>query len=164
MLNSKQRFYFDANALWKYYHPGQAEKGSLGIRRFVAQAAIPILISPLTMLEVLGVLMKYRRQKVLKQRAVNKVADRLKHDAKPETRHRHFELIPMPKGIFHQAENIVLQYAKTFDIGSNDALHLAIVTQLRKEVFPEIVLVTSDNSMQRTCEKTGLTFYNPEYP
>lgn len=45
---TESRYYFDANALLKYYHPllkhHQEEMGILQIRRLVSRTAFPILI------------------------------------------------------------------------------------------------------------------------
>ena len=54
------QYYFDANALFKYY---QNEKGSLRIRRLVARTPHPILVSELTLLECFGIAVKRHRQK-----------------------------------------------------------------------------------------------------
>jgi PIN domain nuclease of toxin-antitoxin system len=56
MINdiATQKYYFDANALLKYY---QDEQGSLQIHRLVSNEK-PILVSPLTLVECVGVLMK----------------------------------------------------------------------------------------------------------
>jgi hypothetical protein len=62
--------------------------------------------------------------------------------------------------IFRMAENILLQHALTFDISSNDALHLAIVNKLQLQPTP--ILVTSDNSMQKVSELLSIPFYDPE--
>lgn len=160
-MSQKQRYYFDANALWKFYKPGREEKGSVCIRRLVSSVSVPILVSPLTVLELVGTLMRRRRQGILKQRSVNKVVSRLKQDIKLNTKIHHFELIAMPQGSFHTAEYILLQHAKTFAIGSNDALHLAIAAKLQAH-FPIVALVTSDNSMQKVCEKMQILFHDPE--
>jgi hypothetical protein len=51
-----------------------------------------------------------------------------------------------------------VQHAHTFAIGSNDALHLAILQQLPFKA----VMVTSDHSMQQVCERLQIPFYDPE--
>ncbi|MCK5521768.1 MAG: type II toxin-antitoxin system VapC family toxin [Thiomargarita sp.] len=119
------QYYFDANALFKYY---QDEKGSLRIRRLVARTPHPILVSELTLLECFGIAVKRHRQKRLKKKVIRKMLKHLRKDVCAQV--RPFTLIFMSDGLFHLAENILLQYALTFDIGSNDALHLAIVKKL----------------------------------
>jgi predicted nucleic acid-binding protein len=49
------RYYFDANALVKYY---REEQGSLQIKRLVSNSK-PILISPLTLVECVSVFMNF---------------------------------------------------------------------------------------------------------
>ncbi len=73
------RYYFDANALFKYY---QYEKGHLKIRRLVALAPTPVLVSQLTLLECFGVAVKRYRKKLLKQKEVKKMFKHLRKDAK----------------------------------------------------------------------------------
>jgi hypothetical protein len=51
-----------------------------------------------------------------------------------------------------------LENAK-FAIGSNDALHLAIVKKLPLD---KVIMVTSDQSLQKVCEQTQVPFYDPE--
>ncbi len=157
----KQRYYFDANALWKFYRPGRKEDGSQRIRYLVSNEADPILVSPLTLLEFFGILMKYRRKRLLKSKAVRKLARLVRHDTGTDTKKRSFAKILMPDGSFRLAENTLLQYAYTSDISSNDALHLAIVKKLHTH-FPVIVLVTSDNSMKHICEKLEISCYDPQ--
>jgi hypothetical protein len=72
-----QRYYFDANALLKYY---QDEKGSLKIRRLVSNSSSPILISSLTVLECLTVVIKSYRQGVFKKKKAKNIINRLKRD------------------------------------------------------------------------------------
>ncbi len=149
------QYYFDANALFKYY---QDEKGSLRIRRLVARTPHPILVSELTLLECFSIAVKRYRQKHLKKKVVRNMLKHLRKDVCAPI--RPFNIILMPDGLFRLGENILLQYALTFDIGSNDALHLAIVKKLQLQPSP--ILVTSDNSMQKVCEQLSIPFYDPE--
>jgi len=159
MNNVNQRYYFDANALLKYY---QDEDGSLNIRRLISNTTTPILISPLTSLECLAVVMKSYRQGIFKRKMVNSIVYRLRRDkySENEKKKRLFQLVAIPEDTFSLAENILFQNALTFNIGSNDALHLAIVSKLQLQLSP--VLVTSDNSMQKVCERLSIPFYDPE--
>jgi predicted nucleic acid-binding protein len=155
------RYYFDTNALWKYYPPGWHEDGSLDIRRFVSNKSNPILVSPLTVVEFFGRLMKHRRQHHEKRKKIHKLALRLRRDTGTETKKRRFNIVPLPDGVFRLAETILLEHGYNFDIGSNDALHLAIAAKLQA-YFAAAVLVTSDNSMQKVCEKMQILFHDPE--
>jgi len=152
------QYYFDANALFKYY---QDEKGALKIRRLVTLAPNSVLVSQLSLLECFGIVVKRYRQKLLKRKNVKTMFKHLRKDARLNTQHRPFEIIEMPEGVFRMAENILLQHALTFDIGSNDALHIAIVKTLQSQSLSPI-LVTSDKSMQRVCERLSIAFYDPE--
>ena len=67
----------------------------------------------------------------------------------------------MPDRSFSLAQSILLQYACTYQIGSNDALHLAIMKRfdINENSF---IMVTSDNSMKKVCEKIRTRVYDPE--
>ncbi len=152
-------YYFDANALFKYYRD---QKGSLNIRRLVSNSTKPVLLSSLTLLECFGVVMKYYRKKYLKKKDVTKLFKRIRRDAGIiNTSTRPFRIIPMPDRTFSLAQSILLQYACTYQIGSNDALHLAIMKRfdINEKFF---IMVTSDNSMKRVCEKICTPIYDPE--
>ncbi|MDM8521917.1 type II toxin-antitoxin system VapC family toxin [Desulfococcaceae bacterium HSG8] len=153
-----QRHYFDANALFKYY---QDQKGSLNIRRLVSRSPKPVMVSSLTLLECFGVVVKYQRKRLLKQKDVNKVFKRIRRDAGKNTKIRPFEIIPMPDGVFRLAQSILLQHARIFQIGSNDALHLAIVKKSEPKAS-STVMVTSDNSMKNVCDRIQTPVYDPE--
>jgi predicted nucleic acid-binding protein len=159
MNNLEQNHYFDTNALFKYYHN---EKGSLRIRRLVSNASHPIIVSSLTVLECFGVIMEYYRRGNLKKKHVNDLYQRLDKDmGKNKDTNRPFQIIEMPDGVFQLAKNILFQYAYSFRVESNDALHLAIVKKLQTE-SSSITMITSDKSMQKVCEHLGIPFFNPE--
>lgn len=150
----EKKYYFDANALFKYY---RNEEGSLNIRRLVSNAK-PIYISPITWLECQSVLKKEQRQGQLKPRAVRQVWSRLRDDVSPSfTTSRPFCELPIPEGCFRQAGSFLLEYAGQFQFGANDALHVAIAYLLpNKSVF-----VTSDRSLTKVCHQIKLPCYDP---
>lgn len=153
----ENRYYFDANALFKYY---QDEKGDLKIRRLVSNASQPILVSSLTLLECLNVVMRCRRKNIFKNRRVNRIFKQLKKDARFNTAHQPFQIIPISEQVFPVAQNILFHHARIFQISSSDALHLAFIKQLPLDPSP--ILVTSDQSMQKVCEQLSISFYDPE--
>jgi hypothetical protein len=53
--------------------------------------------------------------------------------------------------IFPIAQNILFHHARSFQIGSMDALHLAIIQKIQLQT--STILVTSDKSMQQVCAK-----------
>lgn len=150
--------YFDANALLKRYLD---EVGSLNLRRMVANESNPILISSLTQLEVVGVLARQARIKQLNKRRLRRIIKRISRDIGTQPSLRPFHLIPFPTLPFKAAETILIQQASRFGIGTNDALHLAIMQDLAT-AYPDIVLVTSDQSMQNVCNQLRLAFTDPE--
>jgi hypothetical protein len=84
----------------------------------------------------------------------------LKREAGVNTTQRPFQIVPMSEEIFPVAENILFQHARTFQIGSIDALHLAIVKRL--SIHSSVTMVTSDQSMQKVCERLSIPVYDPE--
>lgn len=150
-----EKYYFDANALFKYYRD---EEGSLNVRRLVSNAK-PIYISPLTWLECQSVLKQKQRQGQLKPRAIRQVWNRLRDDvSQSSSTSRFFYELPIPDGCFRQAGNLLLEYAGQFSFSANDALHVAIACLLPdKPVF-----VTSDKSLKLLCNEIKLPCYDPE--
>jgi predicted nucleic acid-binding protein len=159
---TESRYYFDANALLKYYYPllkqHREEIGILQIRRLVSSSTSPILISPMTSLEVVGKLTQFFRQGLIKRKNLNTIITLLKKETGTKTTHRPFKIVDLPDNVFQLAETILLEHAK-FAIGSNDALHLAI---LQKLDLYQPIMVTSDKSLQRVCESIQMPFYDPE--
>ncbi|MEZ4671271.1 MAG: type II toxin-antitoxin system VapC family toxin [Anaerolineae bacterium] len=155
-------YYFDANALYKFYR-GQikGEKGSLNIRR-LASTSHPIQISPLTQLEYVSILMKDFRKGYLKKGDLQKLIKRLRRDVSIVGRGtaRPFYAVSVPDGTYKQAESILLVHGTKFSIGSNDALHLAFVKKYSAST--PITIVTSDQSMIYICKEIDVIHYDPE--
>jgi len=68
-------------------------------------------------------------------------------------------MVAMPDNANRLAEIILLEHVQ-FAISANDALHLAIVQSLPSQ--PATIMVTSDHSLQKVCERTQTSFYDPE--
>lgn len=152
-------FYLDTNAFFKYYY--HHEKGSLALRRLVSTAPKPILISSLTLVECFAVVMEHFRQGKLKKKQVNDLYVRLDKDVGQTAQtNRSFQLVSVPDGTFQMAKNILLHHAYTFRVETTDALHLAIVKQLQGQ--SPVVMVTSDQSMQKVCDRLVIPVYDPE--
>lgn len=149
--------YLDANALWKFYRD---EIGDANIRALVADSPAQVLVSPLTMLEFIGVLMKYYRKQRIGRRHVNAIAKRLRRDCAAGKSHRPFKVTPMPDSCLREAEGILLQHGCKNDLQTNDALHLAIVATLCRE--GPVILVTSDGPLQGAIQRRGMAWYDPE--
>ncbi|SEH07491.1 type II toxin-antitoxin system VapC family toxin [Candidatus Venteria ishoeyi] len=151
-------YYFDANALFKFYHE---QHGGLTIRRLVANSPTLILVSPLTVLECFGVIMRYQRKKLLKRKQAHALFKRLRKDmgSRPDT-HRPFLLIPISASIYQRAESLLLQHAGQWQFGSNDALHLAIAETLQAD--HETIMTTSDRAMKHVCERLNIPVWDAE--
>ncbi len=150
-------YYFDANALWKFYRD---EQGDVNVRRLVARSSPQVLVSPLTMLEFFGVLMKYYRKRLIKRKQVRAIAKRLRRDSTTGNVHRPFRIVHISADSFRQAQSILLQEAGKYNIQANDALHLAIVLALNAD--GSVALVTCDGSLQHTAQRRGIHCYDPE--
>jgi len=148
-----KRYYFDANALIKYY---KSEEGSDQIVDLV-KTMKPILISQLTFLETISVFIKFRRKKLIRKRQLDDIVKLLKQDIEYDEKISSFQMIAMPEGIFQLAESILLENADAA-IQTNDALHLAIV----KKQINQTIMVTSDGAMKNVCERIEIESYNRE--
>ncbi len=165
MAASDKRYYFDACTLYKYYRD---EPGSLEIRRLVAESKSPILVSRLTVLEVLSRLAKAYRgrntpekeSRPLKKPQLNGIVGRLlKKDISTVSSSKSFEMIRMPSGVFKAAEVMLQTHAidRQISIGSLDALHLAIMVKL--DVL--LIVVSFDKPLLRACEVMGMEIFEP---
>jgi len=159
---AEPRYYFDTNALLKYYNPllkqFQEEQGILRVRRLVANSLVPILVSPLSSLELIGKITAFFRQRLIHKKTLRTITTHLRKDIGTNTTSRPFEMVELPDNVFRLAETLLLEQAK-FAISSNDALHLAIVKKLP---LHNTIMVTSDHSLQRVCEQIQVLFYDPE--
>lgn len=158
-LDSGTMYYFDTNALWKFY---QDQKGDMNIQRLVARSQSQVLISPLTLLEFFGVLMKYYRKKSIRRRDVHAIAKRVRRDSTVGKSNRPFQVIQVPDGSFREAEGILLQYGNSYDLQTNDVLHLAIVVSFQNQLATSLALVTSDHVLKNVAQRKGVIWYDPE--
>jgi len=163
-----KKYYFDANALVKYYKASvdyyENEKGCEQIVDLVSISK-PIFISPLTLIETIGFFTKFifRSQigKKSRKKRLNEL-DILMDFLQRNIGHngdnpRPFQMITMPEGIFQLAESILLENADAA-IQTNDALHLAIV----KKQINQTIMVTSDGAMKNVCAQVNIPIYDPE--
>jgi len=148
-----KRYYFDANALIKYY---KSEEGSDQIIDLV-KTEKPILISQLTFLETISVFIKFRRKKLIRKRELDDIVKLLKQDIEYDEKISSFQMITMPEGIFQLAESILLENADAA-IQTNDALHLAVV----KKLAFQATMVVSDKALKNVCHQMDVESYDPE--
>jgi hypothetical protein len=106
--------------------------------------------------------MQYRRKNIFKNRHINTVFNHLIKDARFNTTNHPFQIRPVSDEVFSVAQNILFHHARTFQIGSFDALHLAIFGKLKLSLEYSPILVTSDQSMQNVCKQLSISFYDPE--
>jgi hypothetical protein len=77
-----------------------------------------------------------------------------------ENSSRPFTAVDIPPGMFKRAEAVLLTYAAA-DIGTIDALHIAIAERLRL-LYTDLALVTSDRGMLFVCKDLGLATLDPK--
>ena len=158
MTKINKRYYFDTSAFLKFY---KDEEGSLNIKRLVSRVSNPIILSSLTILELVSVLMKYYRKGYLNKKTIRSVVKRVRRDTGIKSTTRPFTMIAIPNNSFKRAESILIKYASQYNVGSNDVLHLAAVENAQLE-FNDVTFVTSDVSLQHVCNKIEILYYDPE--
>lgn len=164
---TEKSYYFDANALLKYYGLDKERDNSeiyTAIRRLSTNHTV--YVSNLTYLETLGVLMKRVRhpddRQKINRRKLNPLIDQMIRDIGATERHR-FQLIPAQDGIFRTARALMIEHAHKYELGTNDALHIAMA----KTLNPSVIMVTSDGGkragkMKGVCAEMGLEVFDPE--
>jgi predicted nucleic acid-binding protein len=98
--------------------------------------------------------MKAKRRGLVRTRRITNFYQRLGKDIEVEI----FKIVPVSEASFKLAVNIIMEEAKTASIGSNDALHLAIV----KKLPAQPIMVTLDHPMQNVCKRQTIPFFDPE--
>jgi len=151
-------YYFDTNALWKYYL-GQLEYGYVALQQFMVEQNQPVLVSDMTLLEFVGRLTKGYRKKEIQKNHLRKILQKVRHDI--EETHL-FEITHIPTEAYNKAQELLINNPES-KFGSNDALHLAVVYNLH-QINSGFTMVTFDEPMQRICQRIGLDFYDPETP
>ncbi|MCE5211021.1 MAG: type II toxin-antitoxin system VapC family toxin [Deltaproteobacteria bacterium] len=159
MIKSEdKRYYFDAAAFLKFYRD---ETGSIKIRRLVASASQQILISSVTILEFVNVILKYHRKGHFKKKTTRKIIQRFRRDVSINSKTRPFTVVESSNTLLITAKIILLQYAYYNNIESMDALHLAVIEDLKSK-FMNILFVTSDHGLISVCKKSNIDFCDPE--
>lgn len=160
-MTDEKCYYFDTNVLLEHYH---SEKYQLQteIRRLSGDNSV-VYISNLTYLELLGVLMRYHRDKKIRKKPLDRIIEQVERDVGTSSRHR-FQLVPAQEGIFHAARILMRTYGENYALGTNDALHIAMA-----KMIPNAVMVTSDGGrknrkMKGVCHSIGLEVLDPELP
>jgi len=157
-MSEQKCYYFDTNALIKHYISKDQETA---LRRLSTTATV--YVSNLTYLEMLGVLMKFFRKKEIKRKHLNSIIEQLKQDIGTTPRHR-FQLMTTQEGVFQKARALMMKYAATYELGTNDSLHVAIASLCT----PSVIMVTSDGGkndgkMKGVCKEIKLSAYDPEH-
>ncbi|MCS6836993.1 MAG: type II toxin-antitoxin system VapC family toxin [Anaerolineae bacterium] len=151
-------YYFDTNALYKYYRGG--EKGAEALERMVGQSLI--FVSALTQLELIQVFFKEQRRGNLKKRAVQRLVEKMRRDTTTDIQSsRPFKMTAFSLVCFEQAAALLLQHGSDLAFGSLDALHLAIAQELQA-AQPGVRMVTSDRGVKAVCERIKLAYVDPE--
>ena len=151
---TEKPLYLDANALIRYY---SKEEGTLSIRRAFSVSKNEIFISSLTILEFLGVIVKFRRSGKLRKYELKNIVKRLRRDTNKYGSNRTFTHIKFPKSCFKLAETLLIGIAENVSIGANDCIHVAIV----KNSEIEMRMVSSDTGLKKICSKINIEVFDP---
>jgi predicted nucleic acid-binding protein len=166
-------YYFDANALVKFFikdTPNVREKGIKTIQQLVQNNIKSVFISPLTVLECVGTILKFgRRQRntdktYLTRKQVNTIISEIKSTISNNSMsYRPFRLIPMSKNAYLQAEDLLLEHRKSH-LQVNDALHLVTYQALREKIPTkyQLIMATSDSGIKTVCEKKQIPVFDGE--
>lgn len=171
MNREETHYYFDTNALIKYY---LNESETHLVEKLVQESPHPILISPVTLLEFIDHIVHHWRTGHLSADEVKAILEnRLRRDYSTQSNtQRSFLLTSAPSSaLYIRAEAFLLRYAapekyekrgKTgFDkgrkIGAKDMLHIAIAEKLQD--YGTVFMVTWDEKVQDVCKKLKIPYY-----
>ena len=169
--SNKQLYYFDANALVKFFvqkSPNIKEKGIEVIQTLVEDSTMPIFVSELTLLECFSTILKFGRrsnnpkQSYLSRKQVKKTVHTINAGVHGANK-GNFRLVPMPTNIYGQAETLLMNHYQ-HNLQVNDAIHLAIYQQLREKIPQEyeLMLASSDKGMQAVAAKIDVLVFDAE--
>jgi len=157
--NYDSHIYFDTNALIKYYRD---ELGTNNIRNIVTLSEHPIIISPLTIVEFIGNILRFFRSAKLSKSQLNSIIKRISIDIGPIGTQRKFNIHKFSDDIFTSSYNLILKHGAIRSIGSYDSMHLSCVLLITNNLPTHMVLVTSDRALKTLCEKEKVVHYDPE--
>lgn len=150
--------YLDTNALVKYY---KNELGSNAISKIIASIEMPIYLSPLVIVEFIGVITKCIRSRQIKRKHLKPILHRLILDINNKNINNKFKMLQINSKTFSIANNVLLKNSIKHSIGSYDSIHLANYIQLQPN-YKNIIFVTSDKALLSTCNDEKIAAYNPE--
>lgn len=155
-MSEQNCYYFDTNALIEYYISEDQETSLQATLRHLSSTAM-VYVSNLAYLEMLGVLMKLFRAQRIKRKHLNSIIERLKKDIGTTSRHR-FQLITIQEEAYQKAQELMIKYAATYRLSTNDSLHIAIASLHN----PPVIMVTFDKTVKDFCKEIKLNTYDLE--
>jgi hypothetical protein len=140
-------YFFDTSALVKRYH---SEKGTENIDKIFNEDDRALIISSLSITEIVSALNRKKEEKVISKEDLDIVLSRFFHDAIKE-----YVVVELDEE--HMKDSIMLVLKR--NLRTLDSLQLAIALRL-KEL--EIVFVCADRKLVTVASKEGLKTINPE--
>jgi hypothetical protein len=158
-------YYFDANALLKYsiLQNYKTEQGVNEIKNLVLQTDNQIFYSSLTLLESWNVIFKDYRKGIFGNRrkrstlVLQTIIAKLQYDIQ----HPPFIKIDslMDENTVIKANKLIEHYGITYNVGSLDMLHIALVKQ---STINNLIMVSSDRGVKTICQKETITIFDPQ--
>jgi hypothetical protein len=140
-------YFFDTSALVKRYH---SEKGTENIDKIFNEDDRALIISSLSITEIVSALNRKKEEKVISKEDLDIVLSRFFHDAIKE-----YVVVELDEE--HMKDSIMLVLKR--NLRTLDSLQLAIALRL-KEL--EIVFVCADRKLVTVASKECLKTINPE--
>lgn len=140
-------YFFDTSALVKRYH---SEKGTENIDRIFAENDKAIVISSISITEIVSALNRKKEEKIISKEDLDAALSKFFHDAIKD-----FLVLELDEEHIKDSITLVLKR----NLRTLDSLQLAVALGL-KELKP--VFVCADKKLVSVAEKEGLKAINPE--
>ncbi|VVB87541.1 PIN domain protein [uncultured archaeon] len=140
-------YFFDTSALVKRYH---SEKGTREVDRIFAEDDSAIVISNISITEMVSALNRKKEEKVIMKKDLDMALSKFFHDVIKD-----FLVLELNED--HIKESIVLVLKR--NLRALDSLQLSVALDL-KEL--KVIFVSADKKLVSIAEKEGLEAINPE--
>ena len=146
--------FFDASAVVKAY---VEEQGSPTVRAAVDRLRGRMYLSPLVVVEALGVLAKRRRTGVLTRGSYVALRGRFLSEVRTS-----FGIVNLVEDTFGEAGRLVNQH-HSISVGASDFVHVASALQLQNDTRRRrVTLASSDRGLLSVARSEGLNTFDPE--
>lgn len=146
-------YFFDTSALVKHYHP---EQGTAEVDRILNEPGSRYVVSRLLVVEIHSALAMKVRTQVIALQDFQQFQKRFASDLAT----RRFQTIRMLQGHFHEASQLLSQYAPAQSFRTLDALQLAVALDLQRKGLID-QFVCADEKFCKVAQAEGLSVINP---